>query len=130
MIMNKIWTGALVSLLLLMLFWFGFDLIENFEPIRFITSVYAAILLICFLFTGIVKQIRKKASPYRFFAAVDIVIGIGISVFSIYDIKCDTDEWFKGLLGTVLLVYVVPFIILLLIIDLILWKKRKSKQQL
>ncbi|MBP0968421.1 MAG: hypothetical protein J5722_12360 [Oscillospiraceae bacterium] len=128
--MNKIWTGALVSLLLLMLFWFGFDLIENFEPIRFITSVYAAILFVCFLFTGIVKQIRKKASSYCIFAAVDFVIGIGVSVYSVYDIKFDTDEWFKGLLGTVLLVYVVPFIILLLIIDLILWKKRKSKQQL
>lgn len=125
--MTKIWIGTLVSFVLLIICWFGFN-IDDFEMIRFITTIYSAILLACFLFTGAVKQIKETISTYCVFAVVNFVIGIGISIFSIYDIKINTDEWFGGLIGTVLLVFVIPFIILLLIIDFIVWKKSKSKQ--
>ena len=124
--MTKIWKGTLVSLILLIICWFGFN-IDDFEMLRFITTVYFAILFVCFLFTGTVNQIRKNTSPYCIFAAVNILIGISIFIFSIYDMKINADEWFGGLLGTILLFYVIPFIILLLIIDFIVWKKSKSK---
>ena len=91
--------------------------------------IYSAILFICFLFTWVIKLIKKTISPYLVFAVVSFVIGIGISIFSVYDMKIHEDEWFGGLVGAVLLVYVVPFIILLLIIDLIIWKVRKSKKK-
>lgn len=124
--MTKIWIGTLVSLILLIICWFGFN-IDDFEMVRFMTTVYSSILFVCFLFTGVVKQIRKKASPYCIFAVVNFLIGISISIFSIYDIKTNVDEWFGGLLGTILLVFVIPFIILLLIIDFVVWKKSKLK---
>ena len=128
MIMNKIWIGALVSLILVIICWFGFN-IDNIEILRFVTTIYSAILFICFLFTWVIKLIKKTISPYLVFAVVSFVIGIGISIFSVYDMKIHEDEWFGGLVGAVLLVYVVPFIILLLIIDLIIWKVRKSKKK-
>ena len=126
--MNKIWIGALVSLILVIICWFGFN-IDNIEILRFVTTIYSAILFICFLFTWVIKLIKKTISPYLVFAVVSFVIGIGISIFSVYDMKIHEDEWFGGLVGAVLLVYVVPFIILLLIIDLIIWKVRKSKKK-
>lgn len=120
--MTKVWKGTLISFILLMICWFGLN-IENFEMIRFFTSIYSAILFVGFLFTGTVTKINKKISPYSVFAAVNLVIGASISVYSVYDIKTDTDEWFGGLVGTVLLVFVIPFIIILLITDLIVCKK-------
>jgi len=51
------------------------------------------------------------------------VIGIGTALFSIFDIKNNTDEWFGGLVGILLLVFVIPFVTGLLIIDFIAWKK-------
>lgn len=119
--MSKAWKGAFVSFTLMVICWFGLN-IDNFESIRFVTTIYSAVLFIDFLFTGIIKAIRKKASPYFVFAIVNFVLGMGTAIFSIYDIKTDTDEWFRGLVGTVLLVFVIPFIIVLLIIDFIAWK--------
>lgn len=119
--MSKAWKGAFVSFTLMVISWFGLN-IDNFESIRFVTTIYSAVLFIDFLFTGIIKAIRKKASPYFVFAIVNFVLGMGTAIFSIYDIKTDTDEWFRGLVGTVLLVFVIPFIIVLLIIDFIAWK--------
>lgn len=120
--MSKACKGALVSFILMVICWFGLN-IDNFEMIRFVTTIYFAILFIGFLFTGTVKAIRKDTSPYCVFAIVNFVIGIGTALFSIYDIKTDTDEWFGGLVGILLLVFVIPFISVLLIIDFIAWKK-------
>ena len=128
MIMNKIWIGALVSLILVIICWFGFN-IDNFEIIRFMTTAYSAILFVCFLFTWVIKLIKKTISPYLVFAVVNFLIGIDISIFSVYDMKSHADEWFGGLVGAVLLVYVVPFIIILLIIDFIIWRISKSKKK-
>jgi len=126
--MSKVWKGAFVSFILMVICWLGLN-IDNFEMIRFITTIYSAILFIGFLFTGIVKTIRNNVSSYCVFAIVNFLIGVGTTIFSIYDIKTDTDEWFGGLVGTVLLIFVIPFIIVLLIINFIFWKKnQKSKQ--
>lgn len=127
MTMDKIWIGILVSLILLIICWLGYKT-SIFEMIRFMTPIYSAILFVCFVFTGVVKQIRKNISPYCIFAIVNVAIGIGVSVFSIYDLKIHADEWLGGLVGAVLLVYVIPFIMLLLIIDFIVWMISKSKK--
>lgn len=124
--MTKIWIGTLFSLILMILCWFVFS-IDNFEMVRFLTTIYCAISFICFLFTGVVKQIKKNASPYCVFAVINFLIGISLFIFSIYDIN-DSDGWFPGLVGSILLAFVIPFIILLFIIDFVVWKKSKSKQ--
>lgn len=41
------------------------------------------------------------------------------------DILTDTG-WFAGILGYVLLIFVVPVIVLLLVIDFVLYKRRKK----
>ena len=120
--MSKAWKGALVSFILMVICWFGLN-VDNFEMIRFVTTIYSAILFVGFLFTGTVKTIKNSISPYCVFAIVNTVIGIGTAIYSIFDIKNDTDEWFGGLVGTILLVFVIPFVAVLLIIDFIAWKK-------
>lgn len=125
--MDKIWIGILISLIILIICWLGYKT-SIFEMIQFMIPIYSAILFACFLFTVAVKQIKKNISPYCVFAIVNVVIGIGISIFSIYDLKIHSDEWLGGLVGAVLLVYVIPFIMLLLIIDFIVWKISKSKK--
>lgn len=127
MIVNRIWKGALVSFIMLMICWFGLN-ISDLEMIRALTSTYLAILFVGFLFTGVVTKIGKNISPYFVFAAVNFLIGAGTAIYSIYDIKTDTDEWFGGLVGTLLLVFVIPFIVVLLISALVAWKINRSKQ--
>ena len=123
--MSKAWKGAFISFFAMFICWFGLN-IRNLEMIRFVTTIYSAVLFIDFLFTGIVLAIRETTSPYCAFAIVNFVLGIGTAVFSIYDIKTDTDEWFQGLVGILLLAFVIPFIIVLLFIDWIAWKKNNS----
>ena len=65
--MSKAWKGALVSFILMVICWFGLN-INNFEMIRFVTTIYSAILFVGFLFTGTVKTIKNSISPYCVFA--------------------------------------------------------------
>jgi len=57
--MSKAWKGALVSFILMVICWFGLN-IDNFEMIRFVATIYSAILFVGFLFTGTVNTIRKS----------------------------------------------------------------------
>lgn len=47
---------------------------------------------------------------------MDTLPGISVAAYAVYDILTDTG-WFAGLMGSVLLICVVPVIVLLLVID-------------
>lgn len=47
---------------------------------------------------------------------MDTLPEISVAAYAVYDILTDTG-WFAGLMGSVLLIYVVPVIVLLLVID-------------
>ena len=82
--------------------------------------IYSAILFFDLMLTGIIKKFRKNISIYTVFAVINFIIGIGITMYSIYDIKTHI-SFFPGLILT----FVIPFIAVLLITDLIVWKKNR-----
>lgn len=100
--------------------------ISDFELISAFMVAVSTILCICFAVVGLVKQIRPEASAYKIFAVVDGLLGIGIAAFAVFDIMHDNGI-FAGLLGYLLLVFVIPIILLLLIVDLVLYRKHKKK---
>ena len=86
--------------------------------------VYSAILFFDLMLTGIIKKFRKNISIYTVFAVINFIIGIGISIYSIYDIKTKP-SFSLGLIGSFSLPFVIPFIAVLLITDLIVWRKNR-----
>lgn len=54
------------------------------------------------------------------------MLGISVAAYAVYDILADTG-WFAGLMGSVLLIYVVPLIVLLFVIDFVLYRRSKKK---
>ncbi|MBQ9972687.1 MAG: hypothetical protein IJP24_04100 [Firmicutes bacterium] len=91
-----------------------------------IAAIAFSITAICFLALTICKLIWKKASPYKVFAIIDIIMGGGVLGYAIYDIKTDTG-WFAGLLGALLIMFVVPVFVALLIADVALWYRHRKK---
>ena len=89
-------------------------------------AVAFSIVFLCFLAVSISQRVNTDISPYRVFAVVDGLIGLCVAVYAVYDILTDT-EWFAGMLGIVLLLLVLPITLVLLLLDLLVWKVRKSK---
>ena len=128
--MKKSAMVAIVSLILAILFWCAeiFVNTSNFEIIILILAFVSSILFICFLcvsiFTLVAEKNNKKVSKYKMFAIIDGCIGVLVLAYSIYDIKTDTG-WFAGLLGTILLLFVLPIVLLLLLADFIVWRIKR-----
>ena len=71
---------------------------------------------------------RKNVSSYRIFAVTDIIIGIGALLYAIYDIIAAADSaFFPGLAGWLLLLFVIPSVLFLLLMDYMIYWKRKNK---
>lgn len=90
-----------------------------------LAAVTASILCLCFLVIAVIRQFRPEISGYQIFAWTDALLGISVAAYAVYDIMTDTG-WFAGILGYVLLIFVVPVIALLLVIDFVLYKRRKK----
>jgi len=91
-----------------------------------ITAAIIIITLSSFIITKILKKFAKKASPYLLFAIADIIIGLLILGFAIYDINTAEGE-FAGILGEMALLIGEPIVVVLLIIDAIAWFKSRRK---
>lgn len=100
----------------------GFELILPFSAIVF------SLIFICFTAISIVQKLKKDISPFRIFALADGFVGLCVLAYAIYDIQTSTG-WFAGLVGMLLLIFVIPIIIALLVADFLVWlfKKRKTK---
>ena len=93
------------------------------------STLMAAIIIITlssFIIAKILKKFAKKASPYLLFAIADIIIGLLILGFSIYDFNTAEGE-FAGILGELALLIGEPIVIVLLIIDAIAWYTSRKK---
>ncbi len=130
MTMRKIWIGSLISLMVAIVSVSG-NLIGkmlNDDMITpYIIGSNAAILFLDLLLTGAVTQIWKNVSPYRVFAISNIVIGIGIASYAVYDIKTD-HGFLAGIIGSLMLAFIVPFIVVLLVAELLIWERKKPKK--
>ena len=128
--MFKVWIGTILSLLSAIICWSvgTISAPSDFEMVIGYAAVCFSILFICLLCVCIGKRIRKGASAYRIFAATDIIIGIGSILYAIFDIFASADSmFFPGLYGWLLLLYVVPVVLLLLLIDYAVYRKRKRR---
>ena len=91
-----------------------------------ITAAIIIITLSSFIIAKILKKLAKKASPYLLFAIADIIIGLLILGFAIYDFNTAEGE-FAGILGELTLLIGEPIVVVLLIIDAIAWFKSRRK---
>jgi len=93
------------------------------------STLMATIIIITlssFIIAKILKKFAKKASPYLLFAIADIIIGLLILGFAIYDFNTAEGE-FAGILGELTLLIGEPIVVVLLIIDAIAWFKLRRK---
>lgn len=107
---------------------------HSLELIFTMATVMLSIIFICFLAVSICawigKKRKKNISAYKIFAAADVCIGIVTAIYAIYDIKTDVG-FMAGIVGFLLLIFVIPIVLVLLLADFIIWrlKNRKSKQK-
>lgn len=92
-----------------------------------ILVVAAGITILGLLAVIIVKSTGIKASPFLVFAIVDIVIGLIILGFAVYDYKTAVGE-FAGILGELALIIGEPIVAVILIIDIVVWRVDKKKK--
>ena len=90
------------------------------------------------IFTGIVfgiwkliltiaKKHNRNVSPHLLFGIVDIVCGLIVVGFAMYDILTPGGD-LNGMLGQILLLIYVPTVVVLLIIDIFLWHNKTKKK--
>ena len=90
------------------------------------------------IFTGIVfgiwkliltiaKKHNRNVSPHLLFGIVDIVCGLIVVGFAMYDILTPGGD-LNGMLGQILLLIYVPTAVVLLIIDIFLWHNKTKKK--
>ena len=100
---------------------------SNLELILAFAAVALTIAAVCFLAASIGGKPGKSASPYLVFAVTDILIGVCVAAYAIYDIQTSTG-WFAGLLGVLLLISVLPIAAVFLLVDILVWWLKKPKQ--
>lgn len=94
------------------------DLIKFF--VGFIVVIASLVIFIC-------RKKGKKWSPFLLFAIVDIVIGLLLLAFAIYDFHTSVGE-FAGFFGQLALIFGEPIVGGLLIIDIIVWLIYRKKR--
>ena len=96
------------------------------EVIEFLIGFIVIIAVIVIIVSN---KMGKKKSPFLLFAIVDIVIGLLLLAFAIYDFHTSVGE-FAGIFGQLALIIGEPVVGGLLLIDIIVWviyKKNKKK---
>ena len=87
-----------------------------------------AILTVCFFVLWITHKFAEHVSPYFVFALTVLIIAIIVIGYGIFNIMTDTG-FFAGLLGMLLILFIVPVSVVLLAVDFILYRKSKHKKE-
>lgn len=117
---------ALAALLVSIMLWIIEIVFVPSNNIVFVGAILSTIICIGFSLICIVNRISAKASPYLVFAITDIIIGVFVTIYSVYDIHTDKGIM-AGLLGFILLLFVVPCSVVLLVIDVVVWIINRRK---
>jgi hypothetical protein len=132
--MKKILIGTLGSLLISILIYILLWLMSiackhyHFEIILYVCGIASTATFICLSVVCIVRLISRNISPYAVFGVTDSVLAIVVALYAIYNIKTDTSWFMPGLIGGILLMFVVPILLLLFVVNFIMWWiKRKKK---
>ncbi|MBQ4284016.1 MAG: hypothetical protein IJB96_08835 [Lachnospira sp.] len=98
----------------------------------FYLSLITVPMMIVFWTVHIGESMNKRIiSPFVLFGVLEGLLAIAFAIWGVYDIMTD-EGWFAGLVGLVLLIYVVPFLVIAIIVDIIIARvinKRAKLQQ-
>ena len=90
-------------------------------------AVYAVIVFGIFgLIQLITKKLGKNISSYLIFGIADIAVALIITIVALLDILTPGGD-LNGLFGTALLMFFIPIAAVMLIVDIVLWRKSRSK---
>lgn len=124
------WTG--IAFTVAAVFWLVLILwsSSDYEIWFAAAAIVSSILFICLLAVCGVSRMAakkgKKVSPCKIFAAADLLVGLLVAAYAVYDIVTAVG-FFGGLLGTLLLIFVMPVVAALLVIDFILAVRKKRR---
>lgn len=126
--MSKLTKAAIFFFALSIILWLLVVVVNpsGLDIVALLMAIGASITFVCLFICCVVKRFKKNISPYKIFAISDVLTGIGIAIYALYDIHTDAG-FFAGLLGTLLLMFVVPLTIVILIINLIVWAVNTRK---
>ena len=103
---------------------------SDFEIWFAAAAIVSSILFVCLLAVCGVSRIAarkgKNVSPYKIFAAADLLVGLLVAAYAVHDIV-NAVGFFGGLLGALLLLFVMPVVAAFLVIDFILAVKTKRR---
>ncbi|MGN0715794.1 MAG: hypothetical protein ACI4LN_08215 [Anaerovoracaceae bacterium] len=106
--------------------WNPFDFEIWFAAAAIVSSVlFVSLLAVCGV-SWIAARKGKKISPYKIFAAADLLVGLLVAAYAVHDILTAVG-FFGGLLGVLLLIFVMPVVAAFLVIDLILAVRKKRR---
>ena len=130
--------GRLHRIIMQLTFEIGFAIMNNDDSSRG-NAHMDTLLLAVGIFAGIVFGISKlvltfakrhdrNVSPYLVFGIVDIVCGLIVAGFAMFDILTPGGD-LNGMLGQILLLVFIPTVIVLLIADIVLWHSKTKKKE-
>ena len=93
------------------------------EIIRIIAAIVIALAVIAII---IFRIFRIRASHFLTLAVVDILVGLFLFGFAIYDFNTSVGE-FAGILGQLALIIGEPVVVGILIVDVVAWILYKKK---
>lgn len=103
---------------------------SDFEIWFAAAAIVSSILFVCLLAVcGVSRMAARKGknvSPYKIFAAADLLVGLLVAAYAVHDIVTAVG-FFGGLLGALLLIFVMPVVAAFLVIDFILAVKKKRR---
>lgn len=103
---------------------------SDFEIWFAAAAIVSSILFVCLLavcgVSWMAARKAKKVSPYKIFAAADLLVGLLVAAYAVHDIV-NAVGFFGGLLGALLLIFVMPVVAAFLVIDFILAVKKKRR---
>lgn len=103
---------------------------SDFEIWFAAAAIVSSILFVCLLavcgVSWMAARKGKKVSPYKIFAAADLLVGLLVAAYAVHDIV-NAVGFFGGLLGALLLIFVMPVVAAFLVIDFILAVKKKRR---
>lgn len=85
--------------------------------------VFGIFKLVCIA----VKKHNRNVSPYLIFGITDLLCGLLVVGFAMYDILSPGGD-LNGMLGQILLMIYVPTTVVLLIGDIVLWHSKTKKK--
>ena len=103
---------------------------SDFEIWFAAAAIVSSILFVCLLavcgVSWLAARKGKNVSPYKIFAAADLLVGLLVAAYAVHDILTSVG-FFGGLLGVLLLLFVMPVVAAFLVIDLILAVRKKRR---